>query len=634
MQQQDPPQVDTLYQTYGKGLYRTTGEEGTDNILDIMAADQNADNSTSVETSASDVGSGVSTSITPQASGALESGKSTFDNSVPGYILGFDPSDGNAKFYIGNSTSYINWDGTTLTVVGGVNISDLNIPDTTTANSFHVDANGNAWWGANVASGYASAPASILNTGAASFSNVTITGGSLNINGGVATISATGAVLLTNVAIGGSSIQYQIQNTGILSFGDGSDGAATLDGTTNFAWAASLLLTVSLGTNPSNGNTLSIVINGTTITFQFVSSIGSTAGNVLIGGSATATVANLLALLNAPATTNSTQVALSGTNQTLIAEATYTSPTATTILMTAIVALSTLTGSTTVSAGTVTGSNSTTYTMTRDVYFTNLTINTGIILQPNGYRIFGNGTLTTVGTAIVQRNGNSGGGGAGSTTGPGQGAGTAGAAVPDGYLKGSPIAGAGGPSNQSPPSVANITNSIGVSGVSNLGSTDALVTASNVKLIANWHLATLLDIASSGSTVKFTGSNSSGGGGGGGSPTFSGGGGGASAGGIIAIYFRVIVIGASSIIQANGGNGGAGGSPGSSGWPPGNGGNGGSGGVLVLVYNSLTNNGNNTTTGLLANAGLAGPGGTGFFGSASPGLPGLAGVIYEFQISL
>jgi hypothetical protein len=61
----------------------------------------------------------------------------------------------------------------------------------------------------------------------------------------------------------------------------------------------------------SNGET--IIVNG--ITFTAVSSIGSTAGNFLIGANAAASLTNLVALWNAPGTTNSTQVALSAADQ-------------------------------------------------------------------------------------------------------------------------------------------------------------------------------------------------------------------------------------------------------------------------------------------------------------------------------
>ena len=66
--------------------------------------------------------------------------------------------------------------------------------------------------------------------------------------------------------------------------------------------------------NPSNTDT--ITIEG--ITFTFVTSIGSTAGNVLIGGSLAATLDNLVALINDPGTTDANQVALSAANQRVV----------------------------------------------------------------------------------------------------------------------------------------------------------------------------------------------------------------------------------------------------------------------------------------------------------------------------
>jgi hypothetical protein len=75
---------------------------------------------------------------------------------------------------------------------------------------------------------------------------------------------------------------------------------------------------LALPTNPSNTQTWTLTINGTPVSGAFVTTIGSTPGNVLIGASAAATAANLLALLLNPQTTNSTQVALSVPNQELI----------------------------------------------------------------------------------------------------------------------------------------------------------------------------------------------------------------------------------------------------------------------------------------------------------------------------
>jgi len=64
---------------------------------------------------------------------------------------------------------------------------------------------------------------------------------------------------------------------------------------------------LQVGTQPTNGDT--VTING--VVFTFVTSIGSTAGNVLIGASADTANANLAALINAPATTTALGVALS-----------------------------------------------------------------------------------------------------------------------------------------------------------------------------------------------------------------------------------------------------------------------------------------------------------------------------------
>jgi hypothetical protein len=83
--------------------------------------------------------------------------------------------------------------------------------------------------------------------------------------------------------------------------------------------------TLKLATNPTNTDT--IVVLGQT--FTFVSSIGTTAGNVLIGANAAATQANLKALIDAPSVTTAQGVALTGDNlkkfQTRVSLATFAS---------------------------------------------------------------------------------------------------------------------------------------------------------------------------------------------------------------------------------------------------------------------------------------------------------------------
>lgn len=292
------------------------------------------------------------------------------------------------------------------------------------------------------------------------------------------------------------------------------------------------------------------------------------------------------------------------------------------------------------------------YTLTRDVYYTNLTISTGVTIKPSGYRIFGTGTLTMNGTAIILRNGNNGSNGANGSGGVGGAGGSGGAALADGYLKGS-VAGAtggtgaaGGGGNGNAGSAGTATsNSIGSNGTAGgqggkggggnrgAGGAGGVATASNVKLSAGWHLTTLLDISASGSSIKYDNSAGAGGGGGGASSTAGGGGGGgASSGGVIAIYFRAITIGASASITANGAAGGNGGDgqgltdPGDGG---GGGGAGGNGGEIIIVYNTLTNNGSVTAT-----AGLGGSPGASGSQTGSSGSNGTAGNIRYFQISL
>lgn len=171
---QQPQQLDTLYQGYSRGLYKITGEEGYDSIMDIMQADSTASTSGSVTVPADSVDSGVSTSTSNQASGAAtQQGKSTFDNSTEGYILGTDPSTGNAKFYIGDSNTYLNWNGDTgvLTVKGSISASSIDIPNTTTASSMHVDSSGNTWWGATTLAG---STASVTAAGVATFAGLAV----------------------------------------------------------------------------------------------------------------------------------------------------------------------------------------------------------------------------------------------------------------------------------------------------------------------------------------------------------------------------------------------------------------------------------------------------------------------------
>lgn len=131
-------------------------------------------------------------------------------------------------------------------------------------------------------------------------------------SGGLTTIAST-----SNTAIS------FVGNNALLT----SASAASSNSAQTFYWNAlagtsfngSLVFTA----NPTNGDTLTLTLNGTAITITFVSVIGANPGNVLIGANTAATITNLLGLLQSPGTTNANQVALSGGNQTLVGYITY-----------------------------------------------------------------------------------------------------------------------------------------------------------------------------------------------------------------------------------------------------------------------------------------------------------------------
>lgn len=131
---QQPAPIDTLFQTYDRNFYKITGQEETDSILDMIDTnDPNANNSTSVVIDPSSIGSGPITATLQTAVGSLQQGKSLFTSTVEGYILGVDPVDGLAKFAIGNSVSFFQWDGTNITTTGVFTATGFSL----------IDSNGN-----------------------------------------------------------------------------------------------------------------------------------------------------------------------------------------------------------------------------------------------------------------------------------------------------------------------------------------------------------------------------------------------------------------------------------------------------------------------------------------------------------
>jgi hypothetical protein len=133
--------------------------------------------------------------------------------------------------------------------------------------------------------------------------------------------SAPGTGFSNFVAFSPGSVQAAALATLNLNSNPVVSGSTTTSG--NTVSSSGQTLVFSMPNQPANGDTAMFVLNGQSVQVQFVSVIGSTPGNVLIGGSASVTMTHLLGLLNAPTTTNTTQVAFSTTNALLVGAFSY-----------------------------------------------------------------------------------------------------------------------------------------------------------------------------------------------------------------------------------------------------------------------------------------------------------------------
>jgi hypothetical protein len=323
-----------------------------------------------------------------------------------------------------------------------------------------------------------------------------------------------------------------------------------------------------------------------------------------------------------------------------------------------------------------------TYTMTRDCYFTNFTVNSGVVIKTVSNRIFASISITNSGTI---QNVGTGGGVGGSATGTNHSTGGSNGVNSITLAAGSlsspfaSIAGrtgatgttgvgvagvnglAGG--NSGPFALTSTTASAGAaggnsggsgaSGGSNAGASGGAASTggfSNLDKSSPKELAAAASLrdpafnsfqplgvnggAGSGASGAGDGTNAGAGGGG------SGGGGGQ--GGFIVMISPTITLNIGSVINVSGGlggNGGGGGTPTTGncgGGGGGGGGDGGNAGVLVRIFNTLTNNGtDNISAGSPGTGGSAGTGlGTGTNGTAGAnGNPGNAGLIYNLQLN-
>lgn len=314
--------------------------------------------------------------------------------------------------------------------------------------------------------------------------------------------------------------------------------------------------------------------------------------------------------------------------------------------------------------------------LTRDMYYNNLTIQNGFVLSPKGFRIFVKNTLTFQGTGVIASNG--GNGGVGGAGGLGTG-GTAGATGAADYTAGSlpaPVAGQVGGVGGTPTN-AGSNGTIGASNAKSIGSLGSAGGAGTTggqsiagsgpgaggtaggagaqtgtvfnKLNSIESVYLLLDTQPSIASFTGTAGSGSGSGGGGGKTTNSGdcggggggGGSGASGGFVWIAAYNVATVNGNDYIQVKGGNGGNGGAGGNStghdggGGSGGGGGAGGSGGVAIVIYRTKTGTGTVNLSG--GTAGTGGALGTknalGTDGTAgNPGTAGVSGVSYIFSI--
>ncbi len=256
--------------------------------------------------------------------------------------------------------------------------------------------------------------------------------------------------------------------------------------------------------------------------------------------------------------------------------------------------------------------------LTRDMFYNNLTINTGIILNPNGYRIYVKGTLECLGTGKIASNGGNAGNGENGKFNAGQSSGAisvGGLAGVIPYSTGTlPIPKAGfngastsGNSNQS----SSGSNGVSIARSLNVSSSSAGgagATETGTSLNNGGTLATVTALISSkpfsflncdklfdlivGAIFPFEVSPSSGSGGTGRSyfdgnnyyGAGAGGGSGATGGFVWICAFNIINLN----VEAKGGDGGNGGNGSSPQQNAGGGGGGGNGGCIMIIRKLLT----------------------------------------------
>jgi len=223
--------------------------------------------------------------------------------------------------------------------------------------------------------------------------------------------------------------------------------------------------------------------------------------------------------------------------------------------------------------------------LTRDYYYQNLTVNNGIVLNPNGFRIFVRGTLTLNGTASIEFAGRAGVAGSGTSLG--------GAALAAGSVGGGGAGAAGAATSVTGGTGGGATSSLGGNGGAGGnggGSNGGAGGTATVPIQSSGALIVCSDVFSAVRGRDLAGVRLAGGAGGGGggngnqtsAPSSNGGGGGGGGGVIIVVAYTVS---GSGTIAAPGGAGGDGSAVAPATTLTGGGpGGGGGGGGIILVY--------------------------------------------------
>ena len=531
-----------------------------------------------------------------------------------GFILGVDDSDSDkAKLYIGSATSNLIWDGTNLTITGGVSASTALIGALTLGNG-------------------------TTSSGTITM-NLANTQGDCYIAGGTFTATtwtaANGFILGIDdsdsnkekffIGSAASSMDWNVTTTDTLTV------IGTINATAGYIGSATSLVYESQGINTGINGWIRGGQSGYDSGTGYFLGYSGSAYKFSIGNSGDTTKLLLW---------DGTDLIVNGS--TISQQQIYGDG----------------------SDGDVTTAGN--VTLSADVYANNYTIAAGHTVTTNGWRLFVKGTLTIAATGQLGWPGVVGGdGGDGTNDADGTG-GTAGTALTTAnYLYGSLVGKAGGKgggvtgagngtngSNGVANSLGNngTTGGAGGAGATGPGTGSTGGTEGTVAVNGEPHNAylaiTMIDDSDPSTPARFTAnaSSGSGGGGGGGSTTggdfVSGGGGGggsASAGGIAVICARIIVnAGSITVAGGKGGDGGDGTDQqdvGTTGGGGGGGGAPGNGGVLLLVYNKLTNTGTITVAaGAIGAKGLGGTAGVGTNGTDGDNSgTGSAGLLIQLE---